>query len=137
MGHRVKLMPAEFVKAVNIRNKNDAADARAIWLAVQRPSKPGMNGGVPHDADQRAARNGDPMGRSDRQVTGRDNEGDSRSTCKVVDRLPAAFIDTLREHWNRVAELGEQIALIERCMREWKKDDRAVKAISEIPAWDC
>ena len=32
-------MPAEFVKAFNIRNKNDAADARAIWLAVQQPSK--------------------------------------------------------------------------------------------------
>ena len=30
-------MPAEFVKAFNIRNKNDAADARAIWLAVQQP----------------------------------------------------------------------------------------------------
>ncbi|KAF1011901.1 MAG: hypothetical protein E5299_01308 [Burkholderia gladioli] len=33
-------MPAEFVQAFNIRNKNDAADARAIWLAVQQPSKP-------------------------------------------------------------------------------------------------
>ena len=27
------------MKAFNIRNKNDAADARAIWLAVQQPSK--------------------------------------------------------------------------------------------------
>jgi transposase len=35
MGYEVRLMPAEFVKAFNIRNKNDAADARAIWLAVQ------------------------------------------------------------------------------------------------------
>ena len=35
MGHVVKLMLAKFVKAFNIRNKNDAADARAIWLAVQ------------------------------------------------------------------------------------------------------
>ncbi|MGF6473152.1 transposase [Paraburkholderia youngii] len=40
MGHQVKLMAAEFVKAFNIRNKNDAADARAIWLAVQQPGKP-------------------------------------------------------------------------------------------------
>lgn len=39
MGHQVKLMPGEFVKAFNIRNKNDAADARAIWLAVQQPGK--------------------------------------------------------------------------------------------------
>ncbi|MGF6919767.1 transposase [Paraburkholderia sp. 40] len=40
LGHEVRLMPAEFVKAFNIRNKNDAADARAIWLAVQQPGKP-------------------------------------------------------------------------------------------------
>lgn len=39
MGHEVKLMPAKFVKAFNIGNKNDAADARAIWLAVQQPGK--------------------------------------------------------------------------------------------------
>lgn len=40
MGHEVKLIPAEFAKAFNIRNKSDAADARAIWLAVQQPGKP-------------------------------------------------------------------------------------------------
>src|SRR3546814_10780731 len=28
-----------FVKAFNLGNKNDAADARAIWLAVQQPCK--------------------------------------------------------------------------------------------------
>lgn len=39
MGHEVKLIPAEFAKAFNIRNKSDAADARAIWLAVQQPGK--------------------------------------------------------------------------------------------------
>jgi len=32
-------MPAQFVKAFNIRNKSDAADAKAIWLAVQQPCK--------------------------------------------------------------------------------------------------
>src|SRR5271156_1412326 len=39
MGHQVKLMPGKFVKAFNIGNKNDAADARAIWMAVQQPGK--------------------------------------------------------------------------------------------------
>lgn len=39
MGHQVKLMPAKLVKAFNIRNKNDAADARAIWMATQMASK--------------------------------------------------------------------------------------------------
>jgi transposase len=39
MGHQVKLVPAKFAKAFNIGNKNDAADARAIWMATQMPSK--------------------------------------------------------------------------------------------------
>lgn len=38
-GHQVRLMQARFVKAFNIGNKSDAADARAIWLAVQQPGK--------------------------------------------------------------------------------------------------
>ncbi|SQY57121.1 IS5075 transposase [Escherichia coli] len=40
LGHPVKLMPVEFVKAFNIRNKNDTSDAQAIWRAVQQPVKP-------------------------------------------------------------------------------------------------
>jgi transposase len=43
------------------------------------------------------------------------------------------LIDTLREQWSGLTNLDEQIAAIERRMREWKKDDGAVKAISEIP----
>jgi transposase len=52
---------------------------------------------------------------------------------RVADRLPAVLIDTLREQWNGLAKLDEQVAEIERRMREWKKEDKAVKAISEIP----
>jgi len=39
-GHQVKLVPAKFVKAFNIGNKNDPADARATWMGTQMPSKP-------------------------------------------------------------------------------------------------
>lgn len=52
---------------------------------------------------------------------------------RAAERLPAVLIDTLREQWAGLTKLDEQIAAIERRMREWKKDDRAVKAISEIP----
>ena len=38
LGHRVKLMPASYVKAYVKRSKNDAADAAAICEAVTRPS---------------------------------------------------------------------------------------------------
>src|ERR671922_43045 len=36
LGHQVRLMPAQYVKAYIKRNKNDAADAEAICEAVQR-----------------------------------------------------------------------------------------------------
>ena len=38
LGHEVRLMPAQYVKAYVKRNKNDAADAAAICEAVKRPS---------------------------------------------------------------------------------------------------
>jgi transposase len=38
LGHEVRLMPAQYVKAYVRRQKNDAADAAAICEAVSRPS---------------------------------------------------------------------------------------------------
>ena len=38
LGHEVRLMPPQYVKAYVKRNKNDAADAAAICEAVKRPS---------------------------------------------------------------------------------------------------
>lgn len=38
LGHEVRLMPPQYVKAYVRRNKNDAADAEAICEAVKRPS---------------------------------------------------------------------------------------------------
>src|ERR1700746_2327502 len=38
LGHEVRLMPAQYVKAYVKRNKNDAADAAAICEAVRRPT---------------------------------------------------------------------------------------------------
>ncbi|MFP3594991.1 transposase, partial [Chryseobacterium sp. SIMBA_038] len=52
---------------------------------------------------------------------------------RLAERLPVALIATLREHWNELARLDGQIAEIERRMRAWQKENRAVKAISEIP----
>src|SRR5277367_4101767 len=38
LGHEVRLMPAQYVKAYVKRNKNDAADAEAICEAAVRPT---------------------------------------------------------------------------------------------------
>ncbi|WP_081623975.1 IS110 family transposase, partial [Cupriavidus sp. UYPR2.512] len=151
MGHEVRLMPAEFVKAFNIRNKNDAADAKAIWLAAQRPSKAvavktemqqamlglhrmreqlvkfrtmQVNGlrGLLTEYGEVMSKGRAALDKEIPEVLGR-----------LADRLPAVLIDTLREQWKGLTKLDEQVAEIERRMREWKKEDQAVTAISEIP----
>ena len=151
MGHEVRLMPAEFVKAFNIRNKNDAADARAIWLAVQQPGKPIAVKTEMQQAMLALHRMREQLVKfRTMQINGlrglltEYGEVMSRGRAaldkeipaalgRIVERLPAALVDTLREQWNGLARLDEQIAEIERRMREWKKEDQAVRAISEIP----
>ena len=150
-GHQVRLMPAEFVKAFNIRNKNDAADARAIWLAVQQPSKAvavktEMQQAMLalHRMRQQLIKFRTMQINGLRGLLTEYGEVMSKSRAKldkeipevlerIAERLPAVFVHTLREQWNGLAKLDEQVAQIEQRMREWKKEDKAVKAISEIP----
>jgi transposase len=150
-GHQVKLMPAKFVKAFNIGNKNDAADARAIWLAVQQPSKAVA---VKTEVQQAVlslhrirqqfvkfrtmqinslhgllAEYGELMGKGraalDRAIP--------IVLERMADRLPGVLIDTLREQWRGLKQLDAQIAEIEKRLREWVKQDKTVKVMTEIP----
>ena len=151
MGHQVKLMPARFVKAFNIGNKSDAADARAIWLAVQQPSKPVA---VKTEMQQamlslhrvrwqlvkiRTMQTNQLRGLLAEygQVAGKGRASLIKAIPELLDRLsqrlPAALIDTLREQWAEIARIDQRIAVIERRMLECKKQDPAMQAISEIP----
>jgi len=151
LGHQVRLMPAQFVKAFNIRNKNDAADARAIWLAVQQPSKAvavktqmqqamlclhrmreqlvkirtmqinGLRGML--------TEYGEVLGQGRASL----DKGLPELLGRLSDRLPAVLIDSLRDQWAEIGWIDERIAELERRMREWKKEDPAVKAIGQIP----
>jgi transposase len=151
MGHEVKLMPAKFVKAFNSGNKNDAADARAIWMAAQMNSKAVA---VKTEAQQAVlalhrmrqqlvkfrtmqinslrgllTEYGEVMARSrialDKAVLG--------VLERLSERLPAVLIDTLREQWSGLEDLDKQIAEIERRLDAWMKQDEACKAIAAIP----
>ena len=151
MGHQVKLMPAEFTKAFNIRNKNDAADARAVWLAVQQPSKAVA---IKTEAQQAVlalhrmrqqlvkfrtmqinslrgllTEYGEVMGRGRAAL----DKAIPAVLARISDRLPMVLIDTLREQWDGLTKLDEQIAVIERRLRQWMLEDKAVKAITAIP----
>ncbi|MEM5372849.1 IS110 family transposase [Paraburkholderia azotifigens] len=151
MGHRVKLMPAKFVKAFNIRNKNDAADARAIWMAAQVECK---EVAVKTEAQQAVlalhrmrqqlvkfrtmqvnslrgllSEYGEVMGAGraalDKGITG--------ILERLSGRLPAILIDTLREQWRGLDTIDGQIGQIERRLREWMRADSAAMAIAAIP----
>ena len=151
MGHQVKLMPARFVKAFNVGNKNDAADARAIWLAVQQPGK---TVAVKTEAQQAVlslhrmrqqlvkfrtmqinnlrgllTEYGEVMGRSRTAL----NQAMPAVLGRLADRLPAVLIETLREQWNGLSALDKQVAEIERRLRQWMQENQAVRTIAEIP----
>jgi len=151
MGHQVKLMPAKFVKAFVIGNKNDPADARAIWMATQMPSKAvavkteGQQAVLAlHRLRQQKIKfrtmqmnclrgllteYGEVMAKSraalDKAIPG--------VLAKLAERLPAMLTDSLRELWNDLERLDKQIADIERRLQMWMKEDKACNAIAAIP----
>jgi transposase len=152
LGHEVKLLSARMVKPFVSGNKNDAADARAIWTAVQQPGIKVV--AIKSEAQQavlalhrmreqlvkfRTAQinclrgllteYGEvmPQGRAGIK---RDIPG---ALGRLADRLPAIVIDTLREQYARLSELDEQISQIERRLRQWQREDCATQRIAEIP----
>ena len=152
MGHQVKLMPGKAVKAFVSGNKNDAADARAIWLATQQSGVKAV--AVKTEAQQAVL----AMHRMRQQLVkfrtmqsnglrgllteygevmavGRAalNRSMGDVLAKLGDRLPAALIVTLREQWDMLARLDQQIAEIEQRLLAWMSQDKAAKAIAAIP----
>ncbi len=150
-GHQVKLKPAKSVKAFNIRNKNDAADARAIWMATQVECKAVA---VKTEAQQAVL----ALHRMRRslvkirtmqinslrrllseygEVMGGGRAALDKAIIEILERLsgrlPAMLIDTLREQWRGLEAIDRQIGQIERRLREWMKDDNAATAIAAIP----
>jgi transposase len=152
LGHEVKLMSARMVKPFVVGNKNDVADARGVWTAVQQPGIKAV--AVKSEAQQavlalhrmreqlvkfRTAQiNGlrglvmeygevMPQGRAGIK---RDTPG---ALGRLSDRLPAMVIETLREQYARLGALDEQIRQIERRLRHWQSEDTATQRIAAIP----
>jgi transposase len=152
LGHEVKLLSARMVKPFVGGNKNDAADARAIWTAVQQP---GIKVVAVKSEGQQAVlalhrmrgqlvkfrtaqinclrglltEYGEvmPQGRAGikRDIAG--------ALGRLSDRLPAIVIETLREQYARLGELDEQVGQIERRLRQWQREDCATQRIAAIP----
>ena len=151
LGHRVKLMPAKFVKAFVSGNKNDSMDARAIWMAVQMPGKAVA---VKTEAQQavlalhrmrqqlvkvRTMQINNLRGLLTEygEVMPKSRAGLEKSLTEVLERLsgrlPKSLIDSFREQKADLQALDEKIARLEGRLSEWMKEDKSSKAIAEIP----
>ena len=145
-------MPGKAVKAFVSGNKNDVADARAIWLAAQQPGVKAV--AVKTEAQQavlalhrmrqqlvkfRTMQSNGLRGLlseyGEVMAVGRAalDRAMSDVLASLSDRLPAVLIDTLREQWDMLGKLDKQIAEIEQRLSAWMKQDKACKTIAEIP----
>ena len=152
MGHQVKLMPGKAVKAFVHGNKNDVADARAIWMAVQQAGVKSV--AVKTEAQQavlalhrmrqqlvkfRTMQSNGLRGLlteyGEVMAVGRAalDRAMSDVLARLSERLPAVLIDTLREQWEMLGKLDQQVAEIERRLLAWLKQNKACKTIAEIP----
>lgn len=152
MGHQVKLLSGKAVKPFVGGNKSDAHDARAIWTAAQQP---GLKAVAVKSEEQQAVlalhrmrqqlvkfrtaqinglrglltEYGEVMAQGRSGV----RKGIAEALQRLSDRLPAMVIDTLREQYDRIGKIDEQVAEIERRLKIWHKEDQASRRIADIP----
>jgi len=145
-------LPGKAVEPFVVGNKNDRADARAIWTAVQQPHVKAL--AIKTEEQQailalhrmrsqlvkfRTAQINGLRGLLTEygEVLPQGRAGVSKdiagALARLADRLPAMVIDTLREQWARIEKLDGEIATIESRIELWLKEDDACKRIAEIP----
>jgi len=152
LGHDVRLIAAQFVRPFVKSNKNDAADAAAIWEASQRP---GMRFVAVKTEDQQAML---ALHRMRQQLVrfrvmqvnqlrgllyefgvvlpqGRraSIEAAKGAIASLADQLPSMLTDSLQDQLSRLLALDEQIQRIEQHITDWRRGDEACRRISEIP----
>ena len=152
LGHEVKLLPGKMVKPFVSGNKNDVHDARAIWTAVRQPGVKAVSVKTEEQQAMLALHRmrsqlvkfrtaqinglrgllteyGEVMAQGKAGV----KKGIAEALQKLADRLPKMVIDTLREQWERVGKLDEEIDQIERRLNTWLKQEEACRRIHDIP----
>ncbi len=152
LGHEVRLVSAKMVRAFVGGNKNDAADARAIWTAVRQP---GVKTVAVKSEEQQAVLALHRMRQQlvkfrTAQINGLrgllseygevmpcGRGGMKRDIAGVLERLserlPAMLVETLREQWGRVAALDDEVDVIEQRLGAWHRDSPASRRLAAIP----
>lgn len=151
-GHTATLIAPRSVRPFVLRNKTDAADARAIWTAVQQPEARLV--AIKSEAQQailalhrmraqlmkfrimqtNALRGilyefGEVLTKGHEQLAKEIPEALGR----VEQRLPAMLIDTLREQWARVQSIQTQIGAIEKRLTHALRESPPCQQVAQIP----
>jgi transposase len=152
LGHEVVLLHAKFIRPFVQTNKTDAADARAIWTAMQQPQ---MRTVAAKTEDQQAMLSVHRMRALlvkfrtmqvnqlrgllyEFGVTFRAGRLAGLAEIRVrmaelEDTLPAAMICSLQDQLKRIDGLGQDIDRLEKRMGTWHKQEAACRAIAQVP----
>lgn len=152
LGHEVRLIAPKFVRPFVRSNKTDAADAQAIWEAVQRPEQRFV--AVKSEAQQGVLMLHRMREQRVKMRTMQINQlrgllyefganlpqGRQKGMAQVAQALaqlegtlPAMVLEALREQRARIEALSRDIERIEAQLLAWKKEDEAVKRLMDIP----
>ena len=152
LGHEVVLLHAKFIRPFVQTNKTDAADARAIWTAMQQPE---MRTVAAKTEDQQAMLSLHRMRallvkfrtmqmnqlrgllyefgatfRAGRQA----GLAEIRARmAELEDALPGTMLCSLQDQLKRIDGLEQDIDQLETRMGSWQKQEAACVAISAIP----
>ncbi len=152
LGHEVRLIAAQFVRPFVKTNKTDAADAAAIWEAVQRPD---MRFVAVKSVDQQSVL---ALHRMREQLVkirtmqinairgllyefGADIPQGRQKGEKTIpqvleqleDQISKMTLDAMRGQLERLKALDRDIADIEKSLALWKKGQEAVSRLMAIP----
>uniref|UniRef100_UPI003568EB29 IS110 family transposase n=2 Tax=Comamonadaceae TaxID=80864 RepID=UPI003568EB29 len=154
LGHQVKLLPAQHIKAFLLRDKTDAMDAQAIWVAAQQPHlKPvpvkterqqtcmALHGMRRQLMKMRVMQTNAlrgmlaefgialPVGHSQllKAIQG------ELAKAQQADQLTADLVLSVQEQLKRIDALQEDIDHLGQRLRAMIREDRQMQAIQQIP----
>ena len=152
LGHEVKLMPGEDVKAFNRGNKSDARDAEAIWLAtkVNSPRKVAVKTEEQQavlsihrirelKVKQRTAEINQIRGilMEFGLVTARGHkairEWLPHALESLQERVPRIALKALSQLWSDVQQLDHQIKELEEDLKSWAQTQPDCQRLMQIP----
>jgi transposase len=152
LGHEVVLLHAQFIRPFVQTNKTDAADAKAIWTAVQQP---GMRTVAAKTEDQQAMLGLHRMrsllikfrtmqvnqlrgllyefGTSFRAGRAAGLAEIRARMTELEDALPGTMVSSLQDQLRRIDGIQQDIDQLEKQIKGWHKQEAACQAIAAVP----